>query len=94
MNNQTRKIFALNEIRSVNELLQKFDLKLGTSKRVGKYSYLAVGSYTPKLYIEVQEIRNPLTSSNVDIEESHHSFFTLELDLWVKRSSFSVYDTD
>jgi hypothetical protein len=48
MNNQIRKILALNEIGSVNQLLQKFDPKLGTNEGIGKYSYLTVESDTPK----------------------------------------------
>jgi hypothetical protein len=83
MNNQIRKILALNEIGSVNGLLQKFDPKLGTNERIGKYSYLIVESDTPKPYTESHEIRIPLTNSNVDIVEFHRSFFTLEWDLWV-----------
>jgi hypothetical protein len=83
MNNQIRKILALNEIGSVNGLLQKFDPKLGTNEGIGKYSYPTVESDTPKPYTEAQEIRVPLTNSNVDIVEFHRSFFTLELDLWV-----------
>jgi hypothetical protein len=83
MNNQIRKILALNEIGSVNQLLQKFDPKLGTNEGIGKYSYLTVESDTPKPYTEAQEIRVPLTNTNVDIVEFHRSFFTLVLDLYV-----------
>jgi hypothetical protein len=83
MNNQIRKILALNEIGSVNQLLQKFDPKLGTNEGIGKYSYLTVESDTPKPYIEAQEIRIPLTNTNVDIVEFHRSFFTLNLDIYV-----------
>jgi hypothetical protein len=83
MNNQIRKILALNEIGSVNQLLQKFDPKLGTNEGIGKYSYLTVESDTPKPYTEAQEIRIPLTNSNVDIVEFHRSFFTLNIDLYV-----------
>jgi hypothetical protein len=83
MNNQIRKILALNEIGSVNALLQKLDPKLGTNEGIGKYSYITLESDTPKPYTEAQEIRIPLTNSNVDIVEFHRSFFTLELYLWV-----------
>jgi hypothetical protein len=83
MINQICKILVSNEIGSVNGLLQKFDPKLGTNEGIGKYSYLTVESDTPKPYTETQEIRIPLTNSNVDIVEFHRSFFTLELDLWV-----------
>jgi hypothetical protein len=83
MLNNLHKILALNEIGSVNQLLQKFDPKLGVSEGIGKYSYLSVESTTPKPYTQNTEITIPLTNSNVDVVEFHRSFFTLILDIWV-----------
>ncbi|MDR0831400.1 MAG: hypothetical protein LBM99_00710, partial [Bacillales bacterium] len=84
MLNQIHKILALNEVGSVNQLLQKFDPKLGINEGIGKYSYLTVESTTPKPYTQSQEINIPLTNSNVDIVEFHRSFFTLNIDLWLR----------
>ncbi|GHU19232.1 hypothetical protein FACS189472_08720 [Alphaproteobacteria bacterium] len=83
MQNNLHKILTLNEVGSVNQLLQKFDPKLGVSEGIGKYSYLSVESTSPKPYTQPTEITIPLTNSNVDIVEFHRSFFTLWLDVWL-----------
>ncbi|GHU18474.1 hypothetical protein FACS189472_06850 [Alphaproteobacteria bacterium] len=77
------KILALNEVGSVNQLLQKFDPKLDVVEGFGKYSYLSVESTSPKPYTQPTEITIPLTNANVDIVEFHRSFFTLFLDIWL-----------
>jgi hypothetical protein len=82
MQNNIHKILALNEVGSVNHLLQKFDPTLGVNEGVGKYSYLSVESTSPKPYTQPTEITIPLTNSNVDIVEFHRSFFTLWIDAW------------
>jgi hypothetical protein len=79
MINSVSKILTLNEIGSVNQILQKNDPKLGIRESVGQYSYLYVESTTPKPYTQSQEITIPLTDSNVDIVEFHRSFFTLNV---------------
>jgi hypothetical protein len=84
MQNQLTKILALNEVGSVNHLLQKFDPRLGANEGIGKYSYLSVESPTGKPYTQPTEITIPLTNSNVDIVEFHRSFFTLNFDLWLR----------
>jgi hypothetical protein len=48
MLNNLNKILVLNEIGSVNQLLQKYDPKLGINEGIGKYSYLSVESTSPK----------------------------------------------
>jgi hypothetical protein len=83
MQNNLHKILALNEVGSVNQLLQKFDPKLGVNEGIGKYSYLSVESTSPKPYTQPTEITIPLTNSNVDIVEFHRSFFTLWIDVWL-----------
>jgi hypothetical protein len=83
MYNVVRKLLVLSEIGSVNQLLAKFDPKLGTNEGIGRYSYLTVESDISKPYTEAQEIRIPLTNSNVDIVEFHRNFFTLNLDLYL-----------
>ncbi|GHU18254.1 hypothetical protein FACS189472_06310 [Alphaproteobacteria bacterium] len=83
MQNNLHKILALNEVGSVNQLLQKFDPKLGVVEGIGKYSYLSVESTSPKPYTQPTEITIPLTNSNVDVVEFHRSFFTLWLDVWL-----------
>jgi hypothetical protein len=83
MLNTMQKILALNEIGSVNQLLQKFDPKIGINEGIGKYSYLDVESTSPKPYTQATEITIPLTNSNVDIVEFHRSFFTLVFDMWL-----------
>jgi hypothetical protein len=79
MQNNLQKILALNEVGSVNQLLQKFDPKVGVIEGIGKYSYLSVESTSPKPYTQPTEITIPLTNNNVDIVEFHRSFFTLWL---------------
>ncbi|GHU18849.1 hypothetical protein FACS189472_07770 [Alphaproteobacteria bacterium] len=95
MQNNLHKILALNEIGSVNELLQKFDPKLGVVEGIGKYSYLSVESTSPKPYTQPTEIVIPLTNSNVDIVEFHRSFFTLFIDIclnvWVPDNNFDQF---
>jgi hypothetical protein len=81
MNNQVRKLLALTEFGSVNQILANFDPKLGTNEGIGKYSYFTVESDTPKPFTDTQEICIPLTNSTVDIVEFRRSFFTLNLDL-------------
>ncbi|GHU24399.1 hypothetical protein FACS189472_17380 [Alphaproteobacteria bacterium] len=83
MQNNLHKILALNEVGSVNQLLQKFDPKLGVVEGIGKYSYLSVESTSPKPYTQPTEITIPLTNSNVDVVEFHRSFFTLWLNVWL-----------
>jgi hypothetical protein len=84
MQNQIAKILALNEIGSVNQILQKFDPKLGTNEGIGKYSYLAIDSPTGKPFTQATEITIPLTNTNVDIVEFHRSFFTLTVDAYLQ----------
>ncbi|GHU19202.1 hypothetical protein FACS189472_08640 [Alphaproteobacteria bacterium] len=81
MLNQIQKILAVNEIGSVNQILQKSDPRAGVVEGIGKYSYLTCESTTPKPYDQAQEIVIPLTNANVDIVEFHRSFFTLNLDI-------------
>jgi hypothetical protein len=81
MLHSVNKILTLNEVGSVNQILQKNDPKLGIREGVGQYSYLYVESTTPKPYTQSQEISIPLTDSNVDIVEFHRSFFTLNVEV-------------
>jgi hypothetical protein len=73
------KILTLDDIGSLNQILQKSDPKLGIREGVVKYNYLYVESTTPRPYTQSQEITIPLTDSNVDIVEFHRSLFTLNV---------------
>ncbi|GHU23816.1 hypothetical protein FACS189472_16790 [Alphaproteobacteria bacterium] len=81
MQNYAAKFLALNEVGTVNSILQKFDPKLGIQEGIGKYSYLSVESTSPKPYVGNCEIVIKLTDPNVDIVEFHRSFFVLEMDI-------------
>jgi hypothetical protein len=81
MLHSVNKILCLNEVGSVNQIVQKNNPKIGLREGIGQYSYLYVESTTPKPYTQSQEITIPLTDSNVYVVEFHKSHFTLNIEV-------------